>query len=462
MNGLKKPPLRNSPPTAERNDLISKKSLCIRPGFQCARCIAKIFVFRFILLMLCTHRKCPSNSDPCSHYGLEIEGKEALSYFDAHSLLSSAELVGSNGSFARLFGFKDGCVHISMFRALQGPQTDKKKLQAAWSQVLNGVEKVIVCKLYHATGICITVKSRMSLKIKQNIADSRIVAMLMTQVACSDQYKIPIRRQKHMILQGIHPRTIPSESGQDPIHRLLQKLESLVSEQNMQELKAIIDCLGPKDMLDRALSDGRAPTTVDSNTLLGQPAVDCPALIARKNRATIVSSIDMPRQREDEDPPRLLHTAKQREMSQRDQPSCVVGVGRNCPSSVHEPEADPFQAAARARRATAALRSTLPATVAEAILDGRAVDPVTLPCVSVLFCDVVDFTALSAALPAAMVACLLRRLFGRFDALAQRHGVQRVDVIGDCYVAATNFLEKQVRKLGLELFSRFYRLTNRN
>ena len=259
-------------------------------------------------------------------------------------------------------------------------------------------------------------------------------------------------------------------SGRDPVHRLLQKLESIVSDENMQEIKAIIDCLGPKDMLNCDLSDCRGPTVslVDCNTLQKRAMVEYTALIVRKNKATSASSIDMPRQLEGESAPHLLRIAKQRAYRSSmphhrlEQPSCVVGVGRNCPASVHEQGADPFQAAARARRATAALRSTLPATVAEAILDGRAVDPVTLPCVSVLFCDVVDFTALSAALPAAMVACLLRRLFGRFDALAQRHGVQRVDVIGDCYVAATNFLEKQVRKLGLELFSRFYRLTNRS
>ena len=45
--------------------------------------------------------------------------------------------------------------------------------------------------------------------------------------------------------------------------------------------------------------------------------------------------------------------------------------------------------------------------------------------------------------PPAQVAALLRRLFARLDCLAAAHGVQRVDVIGDCYLAATNLLEDQ-------------------
>ena len=32
----------------------------------------------------------------------------------------------------------------------------------------------------------------------------------------------------------------------------------------------------------------------------------------------------------------------------------------------------------------------------------------------------------------------------QFDALAQKHGVQKIDVIGDAYLAATNVIEDQV------------------
>ena len=63
--------------------------------------------------------------------------------------------------------------------------------------------------------------------------------------------------------------------------------------------------------------------------------------------------------------------------------------------------------------------------------------------VSVLFADVVGFFRLSAALPALRVADFLRRIFARLDALARRHGVRPVDVVGDAYLAATNLRADQ-------------------
>ena len=44
------------------------------------------------------------------------------------------------------------------------------------------------------------------------------------------------------------------------------------------------------------------------------------------------------------------------------------------------------------------------------------------PAASVLFADVVNFTPRSNGLTAAEVVTLLDRLFGEFDALAERHG----------------------------------------
>jgi adenylate cyclase len=55
---------------------------------------------------------------------------------------------------------------------------------------------------------------------------------------------------------------------------------------------------------------------------------------------------------------------------------------------------------------------------------------------SILFADVVDFTPLSQRLPAAEVVGMLDRLFSHFDALADRHGLEKIKTIGDCYMAA--------------------------
>ena len=55
---------------------------------------------------------------------------------------------------------------------------------------------------------------------------------------------------------------------------------------------------------------------------------------------------------------------------------------------------------------------------------------------------VVGFTTLSSRMEAGRVSRMLGRLFAR-SALAAEHGVQKVDVIGDAYLAATNFLAEQ-------------------
>jgi class 3 adenylate cyclase len=55
---------------------------------------------------------------------------------------------------------------------------------------------------------------------------------------------------------------------------------------------------------------------------------------------------------------------------------------------------------------------------------------------SILFADVVDFTPLSSRLDAREVVGLLDRLFTSFDELVDRHGVEKIKTIGDCYMVA--------------------------
>jgi adenylate cyclase len=55
---------------------------------------------------------------------------------------------------------------------------------------------------------------------------------------------------------------------------------------------------------------------------------------------------------------------------------------------------------------------------------------------SIVFADVVDFTPLSQRLPPADVVGILDRLFSGFDDLVERHGLEKIKTIGDCYMAA--------------------------
>ena len=53
--------------------------------------------------------------------------------------------------------------------------------------------------------------------------------------------------------------------------------------------------------------------------------------------------------------------------------------------------------------------------------------------VSILFADIVGFTAMSSNKTAEQLVGLLNDLFGRFDLLCGRHGCEKISTLGDCY-----------------------------
>jgi class 3 adenylate cyclase len=55
--------------------------------------------------------------------------------------------------------------------------------------------------------------------------------------------------------------------------------------------------------------------------------------------------------------------------------------------------------------------------------------------VSIVFADLVGFTALSRQLSASTLVDLLNRVFSRFDAAAGRLGIEKIKTIGDAYMA---------------------------
>jgi adenylate cyclase len=87
-------------------------------------------------------------------------------------------------------------------------------------------------------------------------------------------------------------------------------------------------------------------------------------------------------------------------------------------------------------RVEALLLNVLPADVAQRLQS----DPNSIADhfdeASILFADVVDFTPLSSQLDAREVVELLDRLFTTFDELVDRHDVEKIKTIGDCYMVA--------------------------
>jgi adenylate cyclase len=62
---------------------------------------------------------------------------------------------------------------------------------------------------------------------------------------------------------------------------------------------------------------------------------------------------------------------------------------------------------------------------------------------TILFCDLVGFTGLSAELTAGRIIDFLTRIFSAFDGLAAEHGVEKIKTIGDAYMAAAGIPEAQ-------------------
>ena len=91
------------------------------------------------------------------------------------------------------------------------------------------------------------------------------------------------------------------------------------------------------------------------------------------------------------------------------------------------------------RRADELLANTLPAAIIGHLKAGSAPGSDTMASdhddVTVLFADLVSFTAHAGAIAAADLVAVLDEVFTRFDALASQLGVEKVKTVGDAYLA---------------------------
>ena len=84
---------------------------------------------------------------------------------------------------------------------------------------------------------------------------------------------------------------------------------------------------------------------------------------------------------------------------------------------------------------------------------------------TVLFADIVGFTALSAAVTPEELVELLNEVFSRFDELAERHGLEKIKTIGDAYMVAAGLPEPRAdhaearRAMALEMQAALERIS---
>ena len=83
------------------------------------------------------------------------------------------------------------------------------------------------------------------------------------------------------------------------------------------------------------------------------------------------------------------------------------------------------------------LLNILPAEIAERLKAGEEVIADRYDAASVLFADIVDFTALSATLSAEETVRMLNEVFSEFDTLVGTYGFEKIKTIGDAYMVVS-------------------------
>ena len=100
---------------------------------------------------------------------------------------------------------------------------------------------------------------------------------------------------------------------------------------------------------------------------------------------------------------------------------------------------------AEQKRSDDLLHNILPINVAKDLKETGETVPERHENVSILFTDFKGFTELVASIPAITLVNELNDIFGRFDEIVEETGVEKIQTIGDAYVAACG-LEKEINE----------------
>jgi adenylate cyclase len=98
---------------------------------------------------------------------------------------------------------------------------------------------------------------------------------------------------------------------------------------------------------------------------------------------------------------------------------------------------------AEKERSEALLLNILPRTIVERLRRGETVIADRIAEATILFADLVDFTSLAAKSSPEETVALLGEIFSRFDALAARHGLEKIKTTGDGYMVAGGLPEER-------------------
>jgi class 3 adenylate cyclase len=109
------------------------------------------------------------------------------------------------------------------------------------------------------------------------------------------------------------------------------------------------------------------------------------------------------------------------------------------------------------KRADELLAALMPKQIARVLKANKKLLPVRYDDVTVLFCDIVDFTTYCESNPPEVVFAQLESLVGEFEDLVSSHGMMKVKTIGDAFLATANLLQdiddpvREAVECGLEM-----------
>lgn len=93
-------------------------------------------------------------------------------------------------------------------------------------------------------------------------------------------------------------------------------------------------------------------------------------------------------------------------------------------------------------RTESLLHNILPIEVAKELLETGSVKPARFEDVSILFTDFKEFTNIVVTIPTRKLISQLNELFSEFDDIMEAEGIEKIQTVGDAYLAASGLPEE--------------------